>query len=302
MRYNIVLGTAALLFFLLGDGARMIYTTYYMYPKYDPFILVFCFSCISLATSGLTLAWNRQQHFGTPSPSVLRAYVLINVFTLLSWASGYHAIKYIHPVSFSAIAVSVGPIMIALMRFKQLGRLNLLAAAVGSTTAISLSTAEASALTGENDRLFSLAVGATLSIACGISIYLNTILAKRLNDSGQSPVRVNALRSLFVFIICAFVCYSSDLLHTLADNMLYLTSFTLFFMFSPQIALLLAIKHLGPSFVTIGISMAPIMAMLVQTSFFGIKIASDLAFTIVVNGLSLVGMAMIQTRKGPTEG
>lgn len=94
-------GVVALLVFLSGDAFRMIYSAYFLYREIDPFVLMFCFSLLSLIfMAGLMLKdWLRSGvKFSCvftdfrQRPGFIRCvylYGLIIFFTLLSWVSGF---------------------------------------------------------------------------------------------------------------------------------------------------------------------------------------------------------------------
>lgn len=296
----VVGGVVALFVFLSGDAFRMIYSAYFLYREIDPFVLMFCFSLLSLISlAGLMLRnWlcsgvkfscvvtGFRQRAGFVSCVYL--YVLINFFTLLSWVSGFWAIKYLLPGAFSSIAVSMGAIILPFTQGVRLSVLNVLLSILVVLSAVFIASVGGGiAVLGASGDGVGINVGVVLSVLCGISIYINTHLSARLGFLKQSPIKVNALRSFLVVFCCFGMCLKFDLFSTIKVvwvDVVLLSSF----MFLIQVALQFSIAWLGASLTTIGLSAAPAFAVLIQIVFFKIAVDSIVASVIFFNACVLI--------------
>ena len=301
-------GVVALLVFLSGDAFRMIYSAYFLYREIDPFVLMFCFSLLSLISlAGLMLRnWlcsgvkfscvvtGFRQRAGFVSCVYL--YVLINFFTLLSWVSGFWAIKYLLPGAFSSIAVSMGAIILPFTQGVRLSVLNILLSILVVLSAVFIASAGGGiAVSGAGGYGAGINAGIVLSILCGISIYINTRVSARLGVLKQSPIKVNALRSILVVFCCFGLCLKFDLFSTIEVawvDVVLLSSF----MFLIQVALQFAIAWLGASLTTIGLSAAPAFAVLIQSVFFKITVDSIVASVIFFNACVLIVLTVEQRK------
>lgn len=304
----VVGGVVALFVFLSGDAFRMIYSAYFLYREIDPFVLMFCFSLLSLISlAGLMLRdWLRsgvkfsyvvtgfRQRAGFVSCVYL--YVLINFFTLLSWVSGFWAIKYLLPGAFSSIAVSMGAIILPFTQGVRLSVLNVLLSILVILSAVFIASAGGGiAVFGASGDGVGVNVGVVLSVLCGISIYINTHLSARLGFLKQSPIKVNALRSILVVFCCFGMCLKFDLFSTIKVawvDVVLLSSFMLLI----QIALQFSIAWLGASLTTIGLSAAPAFAVLIQSVFFKITVDSIVASVIFFNACVLIVLTVEQRK------
>ena len=302
-------GVVALLVFLSGDAFRMIYSAYFLYREIDPFVLMFCFSLLSLISlAGLMLRdWLRSgvkfscvvTDFRQRAGFVRCVYLygLINFFTLLSWASGFWAIKYLLPGAFSSIAVSVGAIILPFTQGVRLSVLNvLLSFFVVLSTVFIASAGEGIAVLEVSGYSACVNVGVFLSMLCGISIYINTRVSARLGVLKQSPIKVNALRSILVVFCCFGLCLKFDLFSTIEVawvDVVLLSSF----MFLIQVSLQFAIAWLGASLTTIGLCAAPAFAVLIQSVFFKITVDSIVASVIFFNACVLIVLTVEQRKR-----
>lgn len=302
-------GVVALLVFLSGDAFRMIYSAYFLYREIDPFVLMFCFSLLSLIfMAGLMLRdWLRSGvKFSCVftdfrlRPGFIRCvylYCLINFFTLLSWVSGFWAIKYLLPGAFSSIAASVGAIILPFTQGVRLSVINILLSILVVLSAVFIASAGGGiAVSGAGGYGAGINAGIVLSILCGISIYINTRVSARLGVLKQSPIKVNALRSILVVFCCFGLCLKFDLFSTIEVawvDVVLLSSF----MFLIQVSLQFAIAWLGASLTTIGLSAAPAFAVLIQSVFFKITVDSIVASVIFFNACVLIVLTVEQRKR-----
>ncbi len=74
-------GVLALSFFLLGDGARMVYSAFYLYVDLNPFVLVFLCSLVSFVVSlGVVFFRRVSGAAGRPGVGYIRWFFDMFVF------------------------------------------------------------------------------------------------------------------------------------------------------------------------------------------------------------------------------
>ena len=260
-------GWLALAFFLLGDGARMVYVAYYLYTDINPLLLIFSGSLISLFFSLLKSANTKTIrspacHETTQKTTLL--YALINLSTLINWFSAYFSLKFLPPTTASMVAVSVGPFILSLrtqMQPRTLGMCFTIAAMSIAAAAV-FNGAESSTHSPEQTDAL-IFIGAVLSLACGTSIYINTLISKKLSQLNQPPLKINTFKSLLLLPASAFICFHYGLFAAATTKIIDILIFSIFFVFSTQIALQRAISTLEAAPITIGISLAPTASLLV---------------------------------------
>lgn len=267
MSKSCAVGWLALAFFLLGDGARMVYVAYYLYIDINPLLLIFFGSLISLFFS-LLKSENTKTicppvcHKTTQNTTLL--YVLINLSTLINWFSAYFSLKFLAPTTASMVAVSVGPFILSLSAQTQPRALGIFFAIAA------LLIAAAAVFNGADSSIHSpkptdalIFIGAALSLTCGASIYTNTLISKKLSQMNQPPLKINTFKALLLLPASAFICFHNGLFAATTTKIIDILIFSFIFVFATQIALQRAINTLGAATITIGISLAPATSLLV---------------------------------------
>lgn len=288
-------GLFTLALFLLGAGTSMNYSTYHLYKNLDPIALTTCASFVSAAAALSSFLRDKSVSSPPTAPGgMLKHYSLATLYSFITWTSGYTAIYYINPAAFSAIAISMGPIIIALMNIKTLRGMNLIAALLAVATVLMLSTSHGSGLQCTLHDDYQLEFGVTLSMLCGISFYLGTRTSKQLNDFGRSSLKVNAFRSTLTFVICATIGFSDGAFNAMLTHIDQLGVFSFFFIFLTQVALLLSIKAVGTHAVAVALSAVPLCTLLLQVVLFQLRVDSFMAFMVAGNALALIFVSHLQ--------
>lgn len=133
----------------------------------------------------------------------------INLTTAGSWLGFFGALKFIEPAVVSALANAVGPLLTlfittVVVKSDRLSRHEVIAAA-GVLTCMLLMI---HSLYAGSSALGDMApgdvgLGVALSLVCGLSMVLNTIVSKRLNNQGVQPHEIMKFR----FVLMVAVCY-----------------------------------------------------------------------------------------------
>ncbi|MEG1154649.1 MAG: hypothetical protein RSD94_02150 [Acinetobacter sp.] len=292
---KIIINTFLFALFLMGDAARAIYSTYALYEEVSPALTIFAASLLSfLVTITVNLISRKKTDKNTCTNNVLRLYFWLNVFTCISWVSGYLAIYYIVPAVMSSFAVSIGPILY-LVFFKKTASIPEWCIAIGILAiSATFSGMNSVVITLHSNNSYALLFGILLSLLCGISIFINTSLSRKLSQAKESPVNINTFRSLLVltgaFIVCVWQ-HEFDISFTQEYHLLI---FSFWFVLIPQLALQGCIKNLGTSITTIGIALSPLCSIFVQIVVFNIPISPPAIILLTLNVSLLIALMVKQ--------
>lgn len=147
---------------------------------------------------------------------------------------------------------------------------------------------------------YELETGVTFSITCGISLYLITLISKRLNDLGQPLRKIQARRSLFAFLVCATIGLLDGALVTIVSEAPPLAALTVIFLVLMQSALVLSIRAIGRYVVTMGIAGTAVYTLIAQVAFFQQSADSLMVITIAGNAVGLILISFVQTKSNLT--
>lgn len=298
-------GIALMVIFLLSDGARMIYATSHLYQNFNPFILVLVFGVVSFLASAIQYLIKRAAQLkdvSSPKISLLPTkrdqnkiiyYSMLNVFTLVSWASSQFMIAYMNAPLASAIAVSIGPIIISFGAKNK--RMVCISISFASLALLALITTKYSTSSLAFNTAPNMILGISLSVICGFSIYINTVASHKLSMLGEQAITINFKRSIFVIFFSAIVSFQAGLLPQLIANPIEISWFALAFLLLPQIVLQKSIKILGPNLTTIFLTFAPLFAALAQFAFFQISISTHLLIGLFLQSILMVVLAILNS-------
>ena len=295
-------GLVLLLLFLVGDGARMVCSAYYMYSDFNPFVLVFFCASMSLL---LALCWIGILRPRSPclwgrvrgcKLELLCLYALINIFTFSSWVSGYWAIKYLIPGVFSMIAVTVGPMILIVAQTQRLGAFVVLVIVLMALAAVFLSGLYGVHAAIGEDYIWAACTGMILSVLCGFSVFINTRLAVRIGSFEQNALDINAWRGILVVVGSLVVCIRYNLFVEVSERFSDLLFYSFFFVFLVQLSLQFSIACLGAVKVTLGLTMAPVLTVLVQVVFFDVMTGPIVALIIFFNTILLIILGALQLK------
>ena len=278
---NIFIGVALVLFFVLLSAVSGVFLSIFL-VKVDVFITLLCvFSLIALLFNAHTF-WAHGQIFRRFSRQVWLYIGLSNLTTAGNWFGFFFAVKHIEPAISATLINSVLPlatigIAIVVLRQRPRGPAELLSA--GTLMCAMLLTAGV-VFSGQSSRpameFNSTVVGVIMSLVCGISMALNTVVAKKLNTLGVSPSVIMAYRFFLLILIAAALVDGAELWTNLQQFLPEILFITIVCNLIPLFSLQLGIKRLNPVTVVFLNGLAPITYFLVQTmsGFYAFSLAS----------------------------
>ncbi|WP_419240996.1 hypothetical protein [Cardinium endosymbiont of Nabis limbatus] len=301
MKMNILIGFLAMVVFLSGDGARALYSSFFLFKKINPFLVIFTASFISLLVTLIIAFVNKTNHTKAAESNsdkhrrlnLILNYVMLNIFTVLNLVTGYLSIGYIIPAVSSAIAVSVGPMLHNLLRFNKTSSVEKWLSFLLFILSAQLLLSDASVIALRKGSA-NIIIGFSLSLVCGIAVLCNTVICKRLSSAGEFPLRINTLRSILVLVVTFFLCIKNNLFSISQLSFYHLIVFALFFVLVPQICLQLAIKNFDVGLTSLGIAAAPIFSAIVQVLFFDAYMGYNLGVLLCMNSLVIGSLSFIQ--------
>jgi hypothetical protein len=280
----------------------MNYITYKQNVDLEPVVLASVASLASIIIALPLLLFTRSPPLtAVSSKRLIKPYLWITLFTFTCWTSGYTALLNLNPAAVAAIALAVSALIMALTDVQKLGRLGIVGSMLALGTVWVLSTSYSSVIQGaglHDD--YELEIGATFSIACGISLYFIALLSKRLNDLGQSFHKIQVRRSLFAFLVCTTIGLLDGALATIVSEAPQLAALTVLFLILMQSALVLSIRTISRPILTVGFAGTALYTLIAQLAFFQQSVDSLMVITILGNALGVVLMSFVQTKSNLT--
>ncbi|MEX6676413.1 hypothetical protein QWI18_10825 [Pseudomonas sp. W2Oct36] len=296
------LGLTTLILFVFSNAMMMNYITYKQNVDLEPVVLASVASLASIIIALPLLLFTRSPPLtAVSSKRLIKPYLWITLFTFTCWTSGYTALLNLNPAAFAAIALAVSALIMALTDVQKLGRLGIVGSMLALGTVWVLSTSYSSVIQGaglHDD--YELEIGATFSIACGISLYFIARLSKRLNDLGQSFHKIQVRRSLFAFLVCTTIGLLDGALATIVSEAPQLAALTVLFLILMQSALVLSIRTISRPILTVGFAGTALYTLIAQLAFFQQSVDSLMVITILGNALGVVLMSFVQTKSNLT--
>ncbi|RZI72095.1 MULTISPECIES: hypothetical protein [unclassified Pseudomonas] len=296
------LGLTTLILFVFSNAMMMNYITYKQNVDLEPVVLASVASLASIIIALPLLLFTRSPPLtAVSSKRLIKPYLWITLFTFTCWTSGYTALLNLNPAAFAAIALAVSALIMALTDVQKLGRLGIVGSMLALGTVWVLSTSYSSVIQGaglHDD--YELEIGATFSIACGISLYFIALLSKRLNDLGQSFHKIQVRRSLFAFLVCTTIGLLDGALATIVSEAPQLAALTVLFLILMQSALVLSIRTISRPILTVGFAGTALYTLIAQLAFFQQSVDSLMVITILGNALGVVLMSFVQTKSNLT--
>lgn len=264
-----VLGILFVLSFVFMSAINGVFLATFL-VKTDVFVTLFCvFSLIMILFNALVLIRDGMI-FRFFSRKVWFYIFLSNFTTAFNWFSFFFAVKYIEPAISATLVNSVLPlatigISLTLLRQRIRSAAELLPAIA---LFLAMLVTASVVFSGHSGRTVSVmngnVIGVIMSLVCGVSIALNTVVAKKLNELNISPSTIMAYRFFLLILIAGLLVdpqvlqvdiqkyYPSLLLITLVGNLI------------PLFLLQLGIKKLNPVTVVFLNGLAPVFYFFVQ--------------------------------------
>jgi hypothetical protein len=297
MTKSALVGLTALILFLSSNAMMMNYITYKQNVDLEPIVLASVASLASIIIALPLFLFTRTPPLtAVSSKKLIKPYLWITLFTFTCWTSGYSALANLNPAAFAAIALSTSSTITALANTRKLSKLSMTGFLLTLGTAWLLCTSYSSIMQGSGlHDDYELETGVTFSIACGISLYLITLISKRLNDLGQPLHKIQARRPLFAFLVCATIGLLDGALVTIVSEAPQLAALTVISLVLMQSALVLSIRTIGRHVLTVGIAETAVYTLIAQVEFFQQSVDSLMVITIAGNAVGLILMSFTQT-------
>ena len=198
----------------------------------------------------------------------IKSVVLVNITTVGSWVGFFVAVKYIEPAILSAIAKGVGPLVIIFISFWILKNYNVSKVKIISIFGIIISTAYLVYILlntkNESSLLFTNFIGILMALLCGVSLSLNTIVTKGLNDNNFSVSNVMLVRFILLIILSGFLANIDVLVYTFKNSWLVILAIAVIGNLISLYFLQLGISKISPLSISYILVLAPIITLISQ--------------------------------------
>jgi drug/metabolite transporter (DMT)-like permease len=230
----------------------------------DPFAFT-CFSFTLMAVLFHGIYWFTKPRVVPPIRGMARAdLALLNVFTALTFASFFYALKFIEPAIVGAMEVGGGPIVALIVqwyRTRHLDRIYVLCVTgigCGSAVLIAAAIQGRTGLAGIGARETTLGIIAALINAAAVC--LAALYSKRLSRHGWSSARILAHRSYVIILFC-FAVAGRHAIFEVASYWKGAVFASITGVVIPLYLLQLGIKHCSTLIVVISLAAIPVFAI-----------------------------------------
>jgi len=262
-------GIFFVLLFVMLSAVNGVYMSAFL-MKIDVFVILSCvFFLIALFFNIFTYITRDRANHGFARD--VRLYLgLSNITTAANWISFYFAIKHIEPAISATLINSILPLVTIFIAGKMLdkNKINL-----GELlTSLALLTAMLVTIwvvfSGKSGRAAlnstSYLIGISMSLFCGISMALNTVVAKKLNSLKVSPSTIMSHRFYLLILIAILNVDHATFIGGVANHYQIIVLFTIIGNLIPLFSLQLGIKRLNPVTVSFINTLGPITHFLIQ--------------------------------------
>lgn len=265
MKHTEKLGILLIFLFNILSGLQAVYLSG-MLQNADVFsTLILTFSLVSLYFYSVQLA----------SKKVLvetqwKDWIAVNLTTAGSWLGFFVALKYIEPAISSALANSIGPLVtivitVFILRKEKLSTpqlitaLGVMASMIFMINSTFTGNSAIGYITHEDAML-----GVVMSFLCGISMALNTLASKSLNQKGITPGQIMSKRFVLLILIAFILCDKLVLAYTLTTFHWEILMIAVIGNIIPLYCLQLGIKKSDTLIVSFTLVTAPIIYLFIQ--------------------------------------
>lgn len=264
-----LIGVALVLFFVLLSAVNGVFLSTFL-VKVDVFVTLLCvFSLIAFLFNVYTLSAQGLacRRF---SRKVWLYIGLSNLTTAGNWFGFFFAVKYIEPALSATLINSVLPLATIGIAAIVLGQRRREPAELLSAIALLVAMLMTAwvVLSGQSSRpaieFDNYVIGVAMSLVCGISMALNTVVAKKLNTLDVSPSTIMALRFFLLIAIAAALVDGPVLRANLEQFYVEMLLIAIVGNLIPLFSLQHGIKRLSPVTVVFLNGLGPLTHFLVQ--------------------------------------
>ncbi|QGZ64588.1 DMT family transporter [Paraburkholderia acidisoli] len=270
MNASTIVGIAQVLFFVLMSAINGVFLSTFL-AKTDVFSTLLCvFSIISIIFNIYILSRHGCQ-FLRFTRKIWLYIVCSNITTAANWFSFFLAVKYCEPAISATLVNSVSPLATICISVTLLGQRNRSTTEIwwaGSLCIAMLVTAFV-VFAGRSGRpaneIQVYAIGVSMSLLCGLSIALNTVVSKRLNDSGISPSTIMTYRFFLLIALAGGLVDKQVLLENVRQFHWQIAFIAVVGNLIPLFSLQSGIKRLSPVTVVFLNGLSPLTFFVVQS-------------------------------------
>ncbi|VTU34565.1 EamA-like transporter family protein [Variovorax sp. PBL-H6] len=289
---NNLIGVALVLFFVLLSAVNGVFLSAFL-VNVDVYVTLLCvFTLIAVLFNAYTF-WAHGRIYRRFSRQVWLYIGLSNLTTVGNWFGFFFAVKHLEPAISATLINSVLPLATIGIAIVLLGQRRREPAELLSAVALmaAMLITAGVVFSGQSSRpavgFDSYVFGVAMSLVCGISMALNTVVAKKLNTLGVAPSTIMAYR-FFLLILTAAVLVDGPVLR--ADLQQFYPEMLFIAILGnliPLFSLQLGIKRLSPVTVVFLNGLGPITHFVVQIvsglyAFSPASLASILFATMVI--------------------
>ena len=205
---NNLVGIAFVLFFVLLSAVNGVFLSAFL-VEVDVFVTLLCvFTLIAVLFNAYT-SWAHGRVYRRFSRQVWFYIGLSNLTTAGNWFGFFFAVKHLEPALSATLINSVLPLATIGIAIAMLGQRRSDSAELRSAVALmaAMLITAGVVFSGQSSRpalaFGSYVFGVAMSLVCGISMALNTVVAKKLNTLGVAPSTIMAYRFFLLVLIAA---------------------------------------------------------------------------------------------------
>lgn len=266
---NNLVGVVLVLFFVLMSAVSGVFLSIFL-VKVNVFITLLCvFSLIALIFNVYLLS-TRGAVYRQFTRRIWFYIALSNLTTVGNWFGFFFAVKYIEPAISATLINSVLPLITIGITVMMLGQRPRGPTELLSAVALMIAMVFTASVvfSGQSSRpameLHNSVIGIVMSLVCGISMALNTVVAKKLNTLGITPTVIMAYRFFLLILIAAIVVDKSELRADLQQFFPQILFIAIACNLIPLFSLQLGIKRLSPVTVVFLNGLSPLTYFIVQ--------------------------------------
>lgn len=263
-------GVSYILMFNLLSGIQAVYLSGLLQKANLFATITITFFFVSVFFLGVSLFYKERKIIPTVPAAKLYNVLAINLTTAGSWLGFFVALKYIEPAVVSALANAIGPMLTLFITVKiaksdKLSGVEIFSA-IGVFVCMLLmirSTMNGTIALGNISRNHAI-IGIGMAFLCGLSMVLNTIFSKRLNNQGVKPHSIMTFRFVLIVLVGGVIAGYDEIMATLHQYWLTLLVVAMLGNVLPLYILQVGISKVPPLVVSFALVLAPLFYFLSQ--------------------------------------
>lgn len=263
-------GVGYILLFNLLSGIQAVYLSGLLQKANLFATITITFSFVTIFFLGVSFFCKNRENIQINTQARFYNAIIINLTTAGSWLGFFVALKYIEPAVVSALANAIGPLLtlfitVRIAKSDTFNRAEIFSA-IGVLICMLLmirSTINGTSALGNISKNHAI-IGISMAFLCGLSMVLNTIYSKRLNNQGVKPHSIMTFRFILVILIGVYISGYKEIMFTLHEYWLTLLLVALLGNVLPLYILQVGISKVPPLVVSFTLVLAPLFYFLSQ--------------------------------------